>query len=212
MLRETSDAPEDILVLRNFLSHDEMERFKYFSDGQIGIVNKEEITDSGGGLVKRINDGLKSERIYVREIHHLATNVCNRIFGEIIPENYAAIIEWYEYPHIIRYRKGGKYIPHADADAWRDEQSGWIRTVERDFSAVLYFNDDFEGGGLYFQNQEFRVNPEPGMLVCFPSDNKFVHTAEPVISGVRYAFVTWAAAVGSERLFGKPRGEVIYIE
>ena len=211
MADDILDAPDGILIIRKFLSQDDMEKFKYFADGQIGIVNKEEITDTDGKLTKRINDGLRSERIYVREIHDLATYVCNRIFGKIIPDAYGVKIEWYEYPHIIRYRKDGKYIPHADADAYFDDKTGWFRNVERDYSAVMYFNDEFEGGGLYFPNQDFRIKPEPGLLVCFPSDSGFIHTAEPVISGIRYAFVTWAVAFGSERLFDKPKGEVIYM-
>lgn len=212
MALHNGEIPDGVLIIRDFLNADNIAALKYFADGQIGIINKEEVTQEDGKLTIRQNEGLASERIYLREINDTALGICDEIFGRIIPEHYGASIEWYEYPHIIRYRKGGKYIPHADADVRDDGTREWIRNVDRDYSAIIYINDGFEGGSLYFPELDFRVEPRPGMLVCFPSNGRYEHTAEPVIAGIRYAFVTWAAARETRRVQGNSRGEIVFLE
>ncbi len=205
------ETMDQILVIEDFLDHQTIQKLKYFADGEIGIINKEDVKSPDGALEVKKSKGLVSERIYTNKISETANAICENVFGTVIPQYYGARIEWYETPHIIRYRAGGKYVPHSDADELKDNQSGWSRIMERDFSAIIYFNEGFEGGQLFFPNQDYRITPRPGMLVCFPSDHRFIHTAEPVLSGIRYAFVTWAAAVGTERIFDKPRGEIVYL-
>jgi len=208
----TTHCPDGVLVIDDYLDRKTIEDLKYFSDGEIGIINKEDFKLADGSMEIRKSEGLVSERIYTRKIQESALSICDGVFGKVIPQHYDTRIEWYEYPHIIRYRKGGHYDPHADADARKDEQSSWYRNVERDFSAIIYFNDNFTGGTLFFPDYNYRLTPKPGMLVCFPSNHHYIHTAEPVISGVRYAFVTWGAAYATERLFEKPRGDIVYLD
>ena len=61
---------------------------------------------------------------------------------------------------------------------------------------VLYLNDDYEGGDFIFPDLKVRVRPEPGMLVCFPSNHHYKHGVEPVTRGQRYSIVCWATAKG----------------
>jgi len=193
------DVPDAIVIIEEFVDADTMSAIVDYADGQIGLINKVGVVEPDGRLGATRNDGFSSDRIYATGIHDLATEICNKIFGEVIPDNYGHEVEWYEYPHIIRYRIGGNYGAHADSENWDDEKSAWVRGVNRDYSAILYINDQFEGGPLYFPQHDFRVFPKPGLLVCFPSDGRYVHQAEPVTRGIRYAFVTWAAAQGTPR-------------
>jgi hypothetical protein len=32
------------------------------------------------------------------------------------------------------------------------------------------------------------------MMIAFPSDHRYIHAAEPLISGTRFAVVSWAKA------------------
>lgn len=57
---------------------------------------------------------------------------------------------------------------------------------KREISSILYLNEDFEGGEVYFPNQGVVLKPKPGMLVLFPSTNKFIHSVSKVTSGARY--------------------------
>ncbi|MDE3060152.1 MAG: 2OG-Fe(II) oxygenase [Pseudomonadota bacterium] len=133
------------------------------------------------------------------------------IYTKHVEPFYGVEIEWWEKPQLLCYLQGGKYGAHADADQW--QQGGkWKRNHDRDVSVLLYLNDDFTGGKLNFPNQKLKVQPEPGLLVAFPSHHEYLHGAEPTESGVRYALVSWAAIKGLPRLREPPPATVFMRE
>jgi len=81
---------------------------------------------------------------------------------------------------IIRYRKGGRYIGHADAG---------VDYAERYFSVVCYLNDDFTGGFTSFPSLGYSTRPETGKAIIFPS--RYFHCAEPVTNGEKFILLTW---------------------
>jgi predicted 2-oxoglutarate/Fe(II)-dependent dioxygenase YbiX len=83
--------------------------------------------------------------------------------------------------NMLRYRTGQEYKPHSDGD------TGSGRAV----SAICYLNNDYEGGYVEFTNFGVKIKPEPGMLLLFPSNYAYEHIAHPVVSGTKYALVTW---------------------
>jgi hypothetical protein len=58
-------------------------------------------------------------------------------------------------------------------------------------SAVMYLNDDFEGGHLKFKDYDLTYKPKKYSIVMFPSD--YVHMITPVKEGVRYALPIWGS-------------------
>lgn len=118
-------------------------------------------------------------------------------------------IAWFERPEILAYGPGGRYITHADADAWNREAGCWERVVDRDVSLLLYLDDGYEGGELHFPRFGFRLRPRAGTLVLFPSDARYAHCAEPVTRGERHVIVSWAAAVDTPRVHAEPPREIV---
>lgn len=82
---------------------------------------------------------------------------------------------------LLRYQVGGEYKPHVDRAAAN------VRIV----SGLIYLNDDFEGGDLFFPRHQLTVKPRTGMVVLFPSIHTHLHASLPIKSGVKYAIVTW---------------------
>lgn len=73
----------------------------------------------------------------------------------------------------------------------------WLRTRQRDLTAVLFLSDyqeaeaielEFEvyGGKLEFPQHKFSFNPTRGTLVIFPSDPHFINITTPVVVGDLY--------------------------
>jgi predicted 2-oxoglutarate/Fe(II)-dependent dioxygenase YbiX len=83
--------------------------------------------------------------------------------------------------NMLRYSGGQEYKAHKDGD------TGSGRAV----SAIIYLNDDYEGGHVEFVNFGIKIKPKPGMLLLFPSNYAYTHIAHPVTSGTKYAIVTW---------------------
>ena len=118
---------------------------------------------------------------------------------KIINPFYGIEINESEIPQILSYKVGGHYKPHIDAEAvWKtpDEKLIWKKSVDRDISIIFFLNDDFDGGDLVFPELKIVIRPEPGMMVCFPSNHHYLHGVEPVTKGKRYSIVTWATAKG----------------
>jgi|LakMenE18May11ns_1017448.scaffolds.fasta_scaffold9946759_7 hypothetical protein len=53
-----------------------------------------------------------------------------------------------------------------------------------DWTALIYLNDDYEGGELEFNKLGYEIKPSAGSIIFFSSDE--VHSAKTVLSGNKY--------------------------
>jgi predicted 2-oxoglutarate/Fe(II)-dependent dioxygenase YbiX len=87
---------------------------------------------------------------------------------------------------LLRYTKGQGYTEHVD------HQPGVTGVhARRVVSFIAYLNGDFTGGELSFTRHGIQLKPEPGMVVCFPSNWAYPHACLPIVRGVKYAAVSW---------------------
>jgi hypothetical protein len=106
---------------------------------------------------------------------------------------------------LVRWRTGMHMLPHADrahADGSRHD------TAYRDFASVIYLNDDFTGGELYFPRLDLTVKPAAGMLLAFTGGWHHEHGVLNVESGERLtmpAFYTFDAAHRQRELYDLQR-------
>lgn len=82
---------------------------------------------------------------------------------------------------------------HSDAEKFNLEKKIWERKQDRDYSSVLYLNDDFENGDLLFPWQNIKVRPEKGMMIGFPASHEFIHKVTKITKGTRYSMSSWAS-------------------
>ena len=106
---------------------------------------------------------------------------------------YSCKLKSLEAPQVLRYSRGSHYKPHSDSDVINPATGRWRKAQNRDYSLLIYLDEDFEGGELVFPNFNYKLRPEAGMLAAFPSDWRYLHGAMPVLSGVRHAIVSWCA-------------------
>jgi predicted 2-oxoglutarate/Fe(II)-dependent dioxygenase YbiX len=85
----------------------------------------------------------------------------------------------------LRYDKEGHYYAHIDTFITKPTNDC------RKLTALLFLNDDFEGGKLFIQDGHNKRYPPqtPGTVIVFPSF--LMHGVENVTKGVRYSLVTW---------------------
>lgn len=76
------------------------------------------------------------------------------------------------------WTKGNKGDLHLDAQ----DPEPWI-----EWSTVIYLNDEFDGGKIYFPNQNFIYTPRKYSAVFFPSaGSEYVHGITTVTGGSRH--------------------------
>lgn len=84
--------------------------------------------------------------------------------------------------HLVGWPTGYQMTPHAD----NAHESGEIHEFHwRDYSGVLYLNDDFGGGGLYLPKQDILIEPSRGMFVSLPCGLSHMHGVQEITSGLR---------------------------
>lgn len=62
-----------------------------------------------------------------------------------------------------------------------------------DFTAIIYLNDDYEGGELNFPSLELSIKPIKGSLIIWPGN--ITHSISPVVSGTRYTMPIFFKAI-----------------
>jgi prolyl 4-hydroxylase len=92
--------------------------------------------------------------------------------------------------HILSYEPGQQYRPHMDALPGVANQ--------RRTTAILYLNDDFEGGATVFPARGVSIVPRTGMLLIFDNvddrgvaDRASEHAGEPVAQGRKWVATRW---------------------
>lgn len=101
-----------------------------------------------------------------------------------------------EYTVLQGNYSGDGHVRHAD-NCRRDEVSGrWVpnHTPHRIISCGIYLNqygEDFTGGELVFPSGGWEFHPAPGLLIAFPSNERFEHAVPTVTSGARYSIFIW---------------------
>jgi hypothetical protein len=95
---------------------------------------------------------------------------------------------------------GDSHIPHADNE--RREYGRWLpnHTPQRDYTGLVYLNDNFTGGELVFPDRDVVIFPKPGLFVGFPSNHEFVHAVPNVLSGKRYSLPVWFTMNSAEAM------------
>lgn len=114
------------------------------------------------------------------------------IFHKVVAKQIKKKIRSYTPPDLMRYSAGGYYKPHADSELFDPSVGVWKKVLDRDFSLLLYLNNDYEGGALHFTYFNYTYQPTKGDLLVFPSDHLYLHEAQMVKSGLRYVIVSWA--------------------
>lgn len=84
-----------------------------------------------------------------------------------------------EKTHIAKFVEGKGMHEHFDASR------------PNDIATLIYLNNDYDGGDIYFPKYEMSFKPEPGDLLCFPDNPNFVHGVKPIIKGTRFTLPRW---------------------
>lgn len=89
-------------------------------------------------------------------------------------------MEYMEAINFIKYEVGQHFQVHSD------DGFSYSCTV----STIAYFNDNYEGGELWFPNLNIKFKPAKGDIVFFPSNYIYSHAALAVTDGTKYSAVT----------------------
>ncbi|MDH5545834.1 MAG: 2OG-Fe(II) oxygenase [Gammaproteobacteria bacterium] len=210
-LESRRKAPYGLFVVENYLSAKKIAEIRSYADSCEGkrlmVIDAKSSTKDELKLMedeRRVSE-LVNLGSYQTQINELVGNAFVELCQRFTPYE----LEWYERPQMLRYRPGGFYIRHSDSENMDPQTRTWTKSIDRDFSMLIYLNDDFEGGELFFSKFNYRLKPKAGMAVLFPSDHRYIHEACNVTKGIRYALVSWGAARGVKKVMTRPPESII---
>lgn len=65
------------------------------------------------------------------------------------------------------------------------------------YAAIIYINDDYNDGELFFENLDIQLRPKPKTLLIFPGNEKYEHGVNFVADGpIRYVLVGFIKEIG----------------
>jgi hypothetical protein len=65
------------------------------------------------------------------------------------------------------------------------------------YATIVYINDDYNDGELFFKNLDISLKPKPKTLLIFPGNEKYEHGVKTVSDGpIRYVIVGFIKEIG----------------
>jgi predicted 2-oxoglutarate/Fe(II)-dependent dioxygenase YbiX len=165
-----------------------------------------------------VDKGIRDTQIIeFGDLYPKIEDLFKNIVKHIINPFYNVEVRDSEVPQFLSYKKEGHYAPHIDGRSIWVAPNGdkiWRKSTDRDLSAIIFCNDgngkDFDGGNFIFPELGIEIPPKAGTLVCFPSDQNYLHGVKSVEkiynekgkednSAVgRLAIVTWMRIKGQK--------------
>lgn len=206
--------PVGLFMFENYLNSDVVDDLVEYANQCEGnpmmVIDKAKSTPNN--IVKTIDEARITEHVLLGERHKEIVDLVKTSFMDLTHKCIGQSLEWFENPDLMRYREGGHYVRHADSQNFDTETGMWNKVIDRDLSLLLYLNDGYEGGELSFYKLNYQIRPRAGAAVLFPSDQRFLHQAETVKKGIRYAVVSWGALQGVPKIANQPPNSAILLD
>jgi predicted 2-oxoglutarate/Fe(II)-dependent dioxygenase YbiX len=166
-------STKNIVIKENFVSKEDLDIVLSSIDDTISWGS-----NSMAGIPDKVTSSLGSEK---PEAHAILKKAIDRVqqeiefyFGRPLETNSAGIRRW----------DAGEFQPlHADGE---DPEGHPNEAFIVDYGAVIYLNDDYEGGEIYFPDHNLDFKPSAGTLVFFPSNTMYIHGVREITKGTRY--------------------------
>lgn len=172
-------AGQDFVIDPDFLSHDDCDRLLTAFDALHGKVKHRRIgIDFWEGRIVYMGDVLAYSAELASVMGGFQRRATERLAGfyELTRPLWTDTVQ-------LNLWEAGSFLPcHVDN---ANPDGSAHSTPWRDFSSIVYLNDDYEGGELYFTAKDRVLRPRKGMLVAFSAGWAHEHGVLKVRGGRR---------------------------
>ena len=124
---------------------------------------------------KNVSDiKIRSYVQYISRVMFMSVNSLSLVPDALVPDTV----------DVVKWGKGDKLDPphydvcHPDGTA---NYTPW-----RHMTAMVYLNEDYENGQIFFPDFKLEYKPKKGSTVVFPSDENYLHGVREITKGTRY--------------------------
>jgi hypothetical protein len=185
------DSTSNIVEIKNFLTTEERERLMNFAlNNKIWDITETHVDEDGLVLydhtvwedrVCTYNSLMASDPSILDLIYSMIARL------KIEVDKFFDVDARETGPAIVRWPVGSRQEPHADKEFHTGPEKGRPNDFPwYDLAGLFYFNDDYQGGELYFPQHGIEFQPEAGAAYFFPGDMYYAHGVRPIKSGNRF--------------------------
>jgi predicted 2-oxoglutarate/Fe(II)-dependent dioxygenase YbiX len=185
------DSPDNIIALENFMTEEELLRLNNFIRNNKNWDFTETHYNENGTVIYDADYWANRVATYPTieksdpEIPKLIEKMVARLKVEV--DKFFGVDANPTSPAMVRWLPGQLQMPHADKELHTGPDAGKPNDFPYyDLAGLFYINDDYEGGELYFPNQEIQFKPKAGAAYFFPGDMNYIHGVTEIKSGIRY--------------------------
>ena len=189
---------QDFIIIPDFLTSTECDRLTTMFNRLHGLVKHRKIgIDFWEGRIVYMGDVAEhdaSAAAIMGDFQKRATAMLGDFYALTRPL-------WTDTVQLNIWEQGSCLPPHTDNS---NPDGSAHSTPWRDFSSIVYLNDDYEGGELYFTAQDRVLKPQRGMLVAFSAGYHHEHGVLKVTQGRRItmpAFYTFDQRKADQHIY-----------
>jgi hypothetical protein len=191
---QIEEITDDVLLVKDFLSKEELDEFfniidstpneDWFVEYHANLKNfcmqkfgRDDVDNLVAEGKFEITQNWQDKNLNIKK-HAFQRDLFNRL--NTLVEQSDNTIELSGFATIQRMQEGVELKAHTDQDT-----DPSIR-----YAAILYLNDDYIDGELFFPNSGLEFKPKPGTMLIFPGNAEYNHGVRHVGSGpIRYVLV-----------------------
>ena len=191
---------DDVVVVKNYLLNSEIDYFnnlinstpekdwfiEYMSNLKPFCLEKfgrDDIENLVAEGLFEITQNWEDKNLNITK-HSIAATITQRLNDYISQVDQSITLNGFG--SIQRMQKGVELRCHTDQDT----------DPSIKYAAIIYLNDNYNEGKIFFKNKNLELKPEPGSLLLFPGNEEFHHGVRPVGEGpIRYVIVGFIKAV-----------------
>lgn len=184
-------SPDNIVALENFMTEEELTALNDFIRNNENWDETETHYNENGTVIYDADYWYNRVATYPTiqktnpEIPVIIEGMVARLKVEV--DKFFGVDALPTSPAMVRWLPGQLQMPHADKELHTGPDAGKPNDFPYyDIAGLFYINDDYEGGELYFPNQNIQFKPKKGAAYFFPGDMNYIHGVTEIKSGIRY--------------------------
>lgn len=156
------DSDVFLTNIKDFLNEQDMESiFKFLDNEPVDVFKK-------SFLLTEIQN-IKVKQV-IHNINFYAKQICETEYAQILGIDFIKN-KWVREPELVKWKSGSSLAAHTDGQE--------ILPPDITVGGLVYLNEDYEGGELYFPDIDKTIKPKYGDLVFFPCN--YMHEVKTIL-------------------------------
>lgn len=179
---ETVTYKHDIVGYRSFVPKDDLQKIINYFESMGHLWNDVAFFESYGMGIPPIDESATNYGLsenYFGTIRDKYRDTVEKTHGRAVKPNTS---------HAQKWEVGAYANPHSDNSDFDGNPNAF--EINK-YVGILYLNDDYEGGELYFPQHNITIKPEAGMFITFPGGHENIHAVTEITKGTRYTMVSF---------------------